>query len=38
MLSALEFEGRQARIRFECATPEVDGTARLQPVCETELS
>ncbi|MGI8452215.1 MAG: alkaline phosphatase D family protein [Streptosporangiaceae bacterium] len=38
MLSVLEFDGRQARIRFERTTPDVGGTARLRPVCETELS
>jgi hypothetical protein len=38
MLSMLEFNGRHARIRFERTTPDVGGTARLLPVCETELS
>jgi hypothetical protein len=38
MLSVLEFDGRRARIRFERTTPDGGGTARLQPVCETELS
>ncbi|HEY4852962.1 MAG TPA: alkaline phosphatase D family protein [Streptosporangiaceae bacterium] len=38
MLSVLEFDGRQARIRFERTTPDVTGSPHLQPVCETELS
>ncbi len=38
MLSVLEFDGRKARIRFERTAPDVDGSPRLQPVCETELS
>jgi hypothetical protein len=38
MLSVLEFDGRKARIRFERTTPGVDGSPRLQSVCETELS
>ena len=38
MLSVLEFDGRQARIRSECTTPDAGGTAHLLPVCETELS
>jgi hypothetical protein len=38
MLSTLEFDGRNARIRLERTTPDVAGTPRLQPVCETELS
>jgi hypothetical protein len=38
MLSTLEFDGRQARIRLERTAPGVAGTPRLQPVCETELS
>ena len=36
MLSALEFDGRKARIRLLRTAP--DAAARLQPVCETELS
>ena len=48
MLSALEFDGRTARIRFErtvpgstapdSPAPAVTGIPRLQPICETELS
>jgi PhoD-like phosphatase len=38
MLSVLAFDGRKARIRFERTTPDVDGSPRLQSVCETELS
>jgi hypothetical protein len=38
MLSVLEFDGRKARIRFERTFPGVDGSPRLQSVCETELS
>jgi PhoD-like phosphatase len=38
MLSALEFDGRKARIEFESATPDGAGIPRLQLVCETELS
>jgi hypothetical protein len=38
MLAVLEFDGRTARIRFERTIPDEGGTARLQPVCETELS
>jgi PhoD-like phosphatase len=38
MLSALEFDGRTARIRFERTAPDLTGTSRLQPVCNTELS
>ena len=34
---AAEFDGRQARIRFERSTPELAGTSRLQPVCQTDL-
>ena len=36
MLAALEFDGRKARIRLLRTPP--DAAARLQPVCETELS
>jgi hypothetical protein len=36
MLSALEFGGREARIRFDRAADE-SGNPRLQPVCETPL-
>ncbi|HYZ57555.1 MAG TPA: alkaline phosphatase D family protein, partial [Streptosporangiaceae bacterium] len=38
MLSALEFDGRKARIRLERTAPDESVTPRLQPVCETELS
>lgn len=37
MLSALEFDGRAARIRFERTAPEAAGSPRLQEVCETGL-
>ena len=37
MLSTLEFDGRTARIRFERTAPDLTGTPRLQPVCDTEL-
>lgn len=42
MLSALEFDGRTARIRFAAATgdagQETPGIPRLEALCETELS
>ena len=38
MLSALEFDGRTARLRLERATPDGAGIPHLQLVCETELS
>ena len=38
MLSALEFEGRRARIRFDRTVSDPAGTPHLQPVCEAELS
>jgi hypothetical protein len=38
MLCTLEFDERKARIRLERTAPDVAGTPRLQPVCETELS
>ncbi len=38
MLTALEFDGRNARIRLGRSTADVAGTPHLQPVCETELS
>jgi hypothetical protein len=38
MLSALEFTGRRARIRFDRTVSDPAGTPRLQPVCEAELS
>ncbi len=38
MLSALEFDGRKARVRFERTAPDSAATPHLQPVCETELS
>ncbi len=38
MLSALEFTGRRARIRFDRTVSDPDGTPHLQPVCEAELS
>ncbi len=38
MLAAVEFEGRRARIRFDRTVSDQDGTPRLQPVCEAELS
>ena len=38
MLSALEFNGRQARVRFDRTATDEAGTPRLQPVCEAELS
>ena len=38
MLSALEFNGRRARIRFDRTVSDPDGVPHLHPVCETELS
>jgi PhoD-like phosphatase len=38
MLSALEFNGRRARIRFDRTVADSAGVPHLQPVCETELS
>ena len=38
MLSALEFNGRRARIRFDRTVADEDGVPHLHPVCETELS
>ena len=38
MLTALEFEGRRARIRFDRTVSDPAGTPQLQPVCEAELS
>ena len=38
MLSALEFEGRQARIRFDRTVSDPAGVPHLQCVCEAELS
>jgi hypothetical protein len=38
MLSAVEFDGRQARIRFDRAVPDEAGAPHLQPVCEADLS
>ncbi|SRR6266487_516963 len=38
MLSALEFDGRTARIRFERTVQDGAGTPRLEPVCHAELS
>jgi len=38
MLSALEFEGRRARIRFDRTVSDESGIPHLQPVCEAELS
>jgi hypothetical protein len=38
MLSALEFDGRRARIRFDRTVEDASGVPRLQSVCETELS
>ena len=38
MLSALEFEGRKARIRFDRTGADATGTPHLAPVCEADLS
>jgi hypothetical protein len=38
MISALEFEGRRARIRFDRTVSDPSGVPHLQSVCETELS
>jgi PhoD-like phosphatase len=38
MLSALEFDGRRARIRFDRTVSDSAGVPHLEPVCETELS
>jgi hypothetical protein len=38
MLSALEFDGRRARIRFDRTVSDQSGVPHLEPVCETELS
>jgi hypothetical protein len=38
MLSALEFDGRKARIRFERTAPDAAGGPHLQSVCEADLS
>ena len=38
MLSALEFDGRRARIRFDRTVSDASGIPHLQSVCETELS
>ena len=38
MLSALEFDGRRARIRFDRTVSDASGVPHLQSVCETELS
>ena len=38
MLSALEFDGRRARIRFDRTESSQSGIPHLQPVCEAELS
>ena len=38
MLTALEFDGRRARIRFDRTVADQDGVPHLQPVCEAELS
>jgi hypothetical protein len=38
MLSALEFDGRKARVRFERTAPDTAAAPHLQPVSETELS
>ena len=38
MLSTLEFDGRQAHIRFDRTVCDPDGTPRLQSVCEARLS
>ena len=38
MLSALEFDGRRARIRFDRTVCDQSGIPHLQPVCEAELS
>jgi PhoD-like phosphatase len=38
MLATLEFDGRRARIRFDRAAGEEQGSARLEPVCETYLA
>jgi len=37
MLSALEFDGRAARIRFDRAAADPSGNPSLQPVCEMPL-
>ena len=38
MLSALEFDGRQARIRFDRAVSDQAGVPHLHPLCETDLT
>ena len=38
MLSALEFEGTKARIRFDRTVSDPAGAPHLQPVCEADLS
>jgi hypothetical protein len=38
MLSALEFDGRRARIRFDRTVADASGVPHLESVCETELS
>ena len=38
MLSALEFDGRRARIRFDRAVCDPAGVPHLQRVCEADLS
>jgi hypothetical protein len=38
MLSALEFDGRKARIRFDRTAPDIAATPGLQPVSDAELS
>jgi hypothetical protein len=38
MLSALEFDGRRGRIRFDRTVEDASGVPHLQSVCETELS
>ena len=38
MLSALEFDGRRARIRFDRTVTDAAGAPHLQSVCEADLS
>lgn len=38
MLSALEFDGRRARIRFDRTVTDPAGAPHLQSVCEADLS
>jgi hypothetical protein len=38
MLSALEFDGRRARIRFDRTVSDSSGVPHLQSICETDLT